>query len=511
MSAPTLPDAALSVRGLSKTFPGQRALVDLDFDLARGEVRALVGQNGSGKSTFIKILAGYHEPDPGAQVSVAGRPLAFSDPQGTLVAGLRFVHQDLALVPTLDTLDNLALGRGYERARGGTISWRREAAAARSLLREFGYDFDLRAPTSRLSASERTGIAIARALQGWEGEAHVLFLDEPTAALPAGETQQLFEVVRMVQRRGVAVVYISHQFNEVFEICQRVTVLRDGCEVATRAVAELDEPELIELTVGRSVQRADVRKRAGRTTQSTSALRVRGLTGRVLRAIDLDVERGEVVGIAGITGSGREELLSLLFGAVPREGLVELNGKLLKPGRPDLSLTQGMAFVPSDRLANGLLADMSVRENLTISAMRNYVGHFGLRAGLETRDVSGWLERLDVTPRRTETIISRLSGGNQQKVMLGRSLRLDPQVLLLDEPTQGVDVGATVAIHDIIDRIAVTGAAVLIASTESAELVRLCDRIVVLAGGRVRGICIGGETSADELTEMTLRGGSAAA
>ena len=511
MSASTSAASALSVRGISKTFPGQRALVDVDFDLAPGEIRALVGQNGSGKSTFIKILAGYHEPDPGAQATVAGRALAFSDPQGTLAAGLRFVHQDLALVPTLDTLDNLALGRGYERARGGTISWRREAAAARSLLHEFGYDFDVRAPTSKRSASERTGIAIVRALQGWEGEAHVLFLDEPTAALPAGETQRLFDVVRMVARRGVAVVYISHHFGEVFELCERVTVLRDGRVVATRAVAELHETELIELTVGRSVQRADVRRRAERVSQSTLALRVRGLGGKVLTAVDLDVQRGEVVGVAGITGSGREELLSLLFGVVSREGVVEVDGEVLAPGRPDHSVARGMALVPSDRLANGLLANMTVRENLTIGSLRRYMGRLGLRAGAETKDVATWLERLDVTPRRPEAIIARLSGGNQQKVMLGRSLRLEPRVLLLDEPTQGVDVGATVAIHDIIDGIARTGAAVLITSTDSAELVRLCDQIVVLADGRVRGVSVGAETSADELTELTLRGASASA
>jgi ribose transport system ATP-binding protein len=502
------PTSALSVRGLSKTFPGQRALVDVAFDLPAGEVRALVGQNGSGKSTFIKILAGYHEPDAGAEATVAERPLAFGDPQGTLAAGLRFVHQDLALVPTLDTLDNLALGRGYERGRGGTISWRREAMSARSLLHEFGYDFDLRVPTSKLSASERTGIAIVRALQGWEGQAHVLFLDEPTAALPAGETQRLFDVVRMVQRRGVAVVYISHHFSEVFEICQRVTVLRDGSVVTTRAVDELDESELIELTIGRGMQRADVRKRADRVPDPTPALRVRGLAGKVLRGIDLDVKRGEVLGIAGITGSGREELPSLLFGAVAREGEVEVGGEVLAPERPDLSVARGMALVPSDRLANGLLADMTVRENLTIGSLHRYIGRLGLSAGAETKAVDSWLERLDVTPRRMETIIARLSGGNQQKVMLGRSLLLEPRVLLLDGPTQGVDVGAKVAIHDIIDAIAKTGTAVLVSSTESAELVRLCDRIVVLAGGRVHGECVGPETSADELTEMTLRGAS---
>jgi ribose transport system ATP-binding protein len=498
--------SALEVHGLSKTFPGQAALISVDFELASGEVHALVGQNGSGKSTLIKVLAGYHTPDPGSSVAVAGVPLTFSDPRGALAAGLRFVHQDLALIPTLDTLDNVALGRGYECLRGGTISWRREAESARDLLGEFGYDFDLRAPVSKLTASERTGIAVVRALQGWEGQAHVLFLDEPTAALPAGEVQRLFEVVRMIQRRGVAVVYISHHFHEVFDICDRVTVLRDGRVVTTRAVSDLDEPELIELTIGRSIQRADIRKRGQRAADGTAVLRVRGLTGRLLRGVDLDVYAGEVLGVAGITGSGREELASLVFGAVRGGGDVQVDGRTIKPGRPDRSVARGMVFVPADRLASGILADMSVRENLTIGSLRRYIGRLGLRIRAEIADVVDWLERLQVVPRRSEAVIARLSGGNQQKVMLGRALRLEPRVLVLDAPTQGVDVGAKAAIHDIVDGVAMRGTAVLVASTESAELVRLCDRVLVLAEGRVRIICVGAETTSDRLEELTLGG-----
>jgi ribose transport system ATP-binding protein len=498
---------ALTVRNLSKTFPGQRALIDVDFELAPGEVRALVGQNGSGKSTFIKILAGYHKPDDGAQVTVAGEPLAFNDPGGALAAGLRFVHQDLALVPTLNTLDNLALGRGYERGLAGTISWRREASSAHALLHEFGYDFDLRAPVSKLRASEQTGIAIARALQDWEGEAHVLFLDEPTAALPAGEVQRLFEVVSMVKDRGVAVVYISHHFSEVFAICDRVTVLRDGRLVTTRPVAELDEAKLGELTVGRDLEIVTGRTPTQRVAeQREPVLRVRGLGGRVLRDVDFDAHRGEVIGFAGVTGSGREELASLIFGAVAREGEVELDGATLPPGRPERSVKSGMALVPADRLASGVLAEMTVRENLTIGSLSQYMSRLGLRKGAEAGDVDGWLERLEIVPRRSEAIVARLSGGNQQKVMLGRALHLQPLVLILDGPTQGVDVGAKVAIHEIIDTVARSGAAVLVASTESDELIRLCDRIVVFEGGRIQCVCVSSETSSRQITELTLGG-----
>jgi ribose transport system ATP-binding protein len=494
---------ALRIRQLSKTFPGQRALIDVDFELAAAEVHALVGQNGSGKSTMIKVLAGYHEPDPGATVEVAGQPLALGDAAATLAAGLRFVHQDLALVPTLDTLDNLALGRGYVRNGAGTISWRREAGAARELLRELGYDFNLRRPVSHLSAAERTGIAIARALQGWEGTAHVLFLDEPTATLPAGEAHRLFEVINMVKQRGVAVGFVSHHFTEVFAICDRVTVLRDGRIVGTRQVADIDEPHLIELTVGRAVQRLDRRDHEA-APRDDVVLRVSGLAGRVLQGIDFEVHSGEIVGVAGVTGSGREEVPQLVFGVSDRQGDVTVDAKSVRSGRPAESMARGMALVPSNRLTQGVLADMNLRENMTLGSLGRYIGPMGLRRGAERADVGEWLERLEVQPPRSEARLAKLSGGNQQKIVIGRALRLEPRVLVLDEPTQGVDVGAKAAIHKIIDEVAESGASVLVASTESEELVRLCHRIIVLTNGRIRTIRKASEITADELTELAL-------
>ena len=245
--------ALLTIDELSKTFPGQKALDSVHFELEPNEIHALVGQNGSGKSTFIKILAGYHDPDPGAEATIDGRTFRLGDPVAAFGAGLRFVHQDLGLAPTLGTLDNLALGRGYLRGRTGTISWRREAREARKLLGSLGYDFDITAPVSSLAAAERTGVAIARALEGWEEQARILVLDEPTASLPAAEVDRLFSVLRMVHREGVALIYVSHHFGEVFEISERITVLRDGAVVATEVTTDLDESQLIELTIGRAL------------------------------------------------------------------------------------------------------------------------------------------------------------------------------------------------------------------------------------------------------------------
>jgi ribose transport system ATP-binding protein len=405
-ASPTSDIPALSVRGLTKTFPGQRALDDVDFEVVAGEVHALVGQNGSGKSTLIKTLAGYHVPDDGI-VDVAGTRLDLGNPHASAVAGLRFVHQDLALVPLLDAVDNLALGRGYQRNAVGSIRWRRERAAAREVLSDLGYDFDLRTPVGKLRAAERTAVAVARALQDYGAPPRVLVLDEPTASLPAAEVAQLYEVIRAVTRRGVAVVYISHHFNEVFAISDSVTVLRDGRIVATRTTASLDEDELIDLTIGRELRRRDTRPSAQKPDREV-VLSVRGLGGGVVDGIDFEVHAGEVVGVAGVTGSGREEVAPLVFGARQRDGEVAMDGITLPAGRPDLSLRRGMALVPAERLANAALVDRTLTENTTLGHLRPYATPAGLNRRAERADVLEWLDRLEVMPPAPERVLGTL-------------------------------------------------------------------------------------------------------
>ena len=341
------------------------------------------------------------------------------------------------------------------------------------------------------------------ALQEYGSEPHVLFLDEPTASLPAAEVSQLYDVVRAVQRRGVAVVYISHHFNEVFDIADRVTVLRDARIVGTYATSALDEDKLIELTLGRELRMHDVRETERRPNREV-VLSVRGLWGNVLRGIDFDVHASEVVGVAGVTGSGREEIAPLVFGALPRVGDVTLDGIALPSARPDIALRRGMALVPANRHANAALADMSLRENTTLGWLKPYARATGLNLRRERRDVGEWLERLSVKPAFPDVLLATLSGGNQQKVMLARALRREPRVIVLDEPTQGVDVGAKAAIHSIVDRTAAAGAGVLVVATESEDLVRLCDRILVVAGGRILAELDGRSVTADEVTELTL-------
>ena len=475
----------LAVRDLSKTFPGQVALAGVDLELAAGRTHALVGQNGSGKSTFIKILAGYHQPDPGSHATLGDAPLRLGDAKASEEAGIRFVHQDLGLVETLDTVENIALGVGFTTRRGGRIDWASDTRRAREALADLGFvDIDVTAPVAGLAPSQRTAVAIARALQGWEAGARLLVLDEPTAALPGADVERLFAAIERVKQRGVAILYVSHHLDEVFDIADEVSVLRDGERVATVDIAEVDHDGLIELMIGHRLERRRQRPRV--VVDEPGGLTVRGLAGGTLQGVDLAVERGEVVGVAGITGSGRELLVPLITGQLPSDhGHVYVDDVAIPNYSPRAGLQAGMAFVPADRATQGVIPLESVRANLTVSDLQRHWRGGRLRHREETEETVGWIDRLRIKTQGTELPISSLSGGNQQKVLFGRSLRLAPRVLVLDEPTQGIDVGAKEEIMGLIDQAAESGAAVLVASTDTDELVRLSHRVVVLRAGRV--------------------------
>jgi ribose transport system ATP-binding protein len=479
------PTPALEVRGLSKTFPGQRALIDVDLELQPGEIRALVGQNGCGKSTLIKILAGYHDPDPGAEVYVNGEPLALGTAGAGDHAGLRFVHQDLGLVPTLDACDNLAMGHGYERNKLKLISWRREQRLARETLRDLGYDFDVRQPTSHLVISQRTAIALARALSPRSTPPRVLVLDEPTANLPATEIKRLFEVVRSVRDRGVAVLFVSHHLDEVFGLCDNVTVLRDGRHIVTRPVEGLDEDALIALMIGRTLEEFPAPSEAvGESGEPV--LRVKDLHSGVLAGVDLDVRPGEIVGIAGITGSGREEIALALFGGVSRSGTVSIGGKEIVEHRPDKAVAAGLALVPAERHANAAFLESTLRENVSIVNPGAFLSRGLLNRRREVSEVTTWLQKLKVRPPHCERALGTLSGGNQQKVMLARWMRQKPTVLMLDEEA------------------AAQGAAVVVVSTDHSELTRLAERVVVLRNGRVADVLRRPHIDPDRITAATI-------
>ncbi|KJL42312.1 sugar ABC transporter ATP-binding protein [Microbacterium trichothecenolyticum] len=491
----------LELRRISKTFGLTKVLKDVSLDISPGEVHALVGQNGSGKSTLIKVLAGFHQADPGGEAFVDGSPIDFSNPDAVHAAGVRFVHQDLGLVPSMSVVDNLALGHGYVTALGGRIRWRDQAARAEAALDAIGYEVNVNSLVDNLQPVERTAVAIARALQSAAGDMSILVLDEPTATMPNAEVERLFEIIRNVRNQGVGILYVSHHLEEVFELADRVTVLVDGTLVATEKASNLTQRSLVELMTGGVVDR--VVERRDRALGET-LLRLRGVGGAELAELDLDVRAGEVVGVAGITGSGREELCSLIFGSRSRTGDVTIDGAALDKLRPDRARRIGLALVPANRLRDGVVIGQNVRENANLASMKRLAPGGWVRPRADRRQALQIVRKMSVKTPSIEASIEALSGGNQQKVVIGKWLQTSPRVLLLDEPTQGIDIAAKAEIHHLVDEVAAQGVAVLVCSSDEPELERLCDRVVILRQGRVVGELRGDEIRTSRIVHMSL-------
>ncbi len=492
----------LRVRNLSKTFGSTRALDGVDLDVGAGEIHALIGQNGCGKSTLIKVLAGFHQAEAGMEIEVAGQAVELGRAADSRNAGFRFVHQDLGLVDTLSTVENLMLGRELATARGGRIRWADECRDVQRRMDELGYRFDVTSAVGGLGAAERTGVAIARALWDWES-ARVLVVDEPTASLPREEVAILFGALERLRAAGLGVIYVSHRLDEIFEIGDRVTVLRDGRLVGTWNISDIDQDDLVRSMVG-NVQLRPPHDRSAPIPKAEAALGVTGLRGTVVDGVDLEVRRGEVLGIAGLTGSGREEILPLLFGHAARAGDVRLNGRLV-PAHPRGAMRAGLALVPADRRGQGAVFSMSLQQNYGLTDLRPFAKRIGfLSRDRERVECDGWIQRLDVRPARSDAIFASLSGGNQQKIVLAKWLRRRPAVLLLDEPSQGVDVGAKAVIHALARQVAAEGASVVIASSDDSELCDTCDRVLVMRDGRIAGEVTGDGLTTEELGRLQL-------
>jgi len=497
------PFPVLDVVSLSKTYPGQVALADAELRLMPGEVHALVGQNGSGKSTLIKLLGGYVKADHGSKVVFGGAPVDLWTLDRDARRHIRIVHQDLGLVPSLSTVENLGLGRGYDTDFAGRIRWRAEVRRAQDLLLAFGLAPDVRRPVAFLSAAERAAVAIVRALQDWDfDQPGLLVLDEPTASLNRGEVDALFREVRRIAELGAAVLFVSHMLDEVLELADRVTVLRDGNVVAAgEPVKGLNERRLVELIVGRSV--TELYPGTDHVV-GKPVLEAEMVFGISLRSVSLKVHEREVLGVAGLVGSGREEIAGSLFGATPR-----FVGKVLVDKHkvfctPRDSIRAGIGYVPADRKAVGLDVQERLHEHIPLPRLGPLQGRIRLNHRAVRTEAAEWAERLDVQPLKLDRKMEKFSGGNQQKAVLARWLRIAPRVLLLDEPTQGVDVGAKASIYRQIRDAAADGMAVLVASSDAEELVHLCDRVLVFRSGTVAIELRGNTLTEERLVAETL-------
>jgi len=500
----------LEMRDIGKTFPGVRALGGVSLTLRRGEVVALLGENGAGKSTLINVLSGVFSSYDG-EILLDGEPVAIHTPPDAQRLGIATIHQELNLVPDMSVADNIWLGR--ERTGRGLVSGRRTNAGAAELLRRVGLDVPPKRLVRQCRVAEQQLIEVAKALSV---DARILIMDEPTSALADAEVRRLFGVIRGLTAEGAAIVYISHRLEELEEIADSVNVLRDGRWIGSTPMAGTVRDELIRMMVGRSIDELPRRTRLrGKGDAEPVRLKVAGLevardggAGRVaVKGVDLEVRRGEVVGLAGLMGAGRTETLEAIFGAYPRHavrGRMELDGRSYAPHSPKDAIRAGVVLVAEDRKQQSLVLGSSVKFNTSLASLSDFLTLGWVRAKAERKEVGDQVRRLGVKTPSINTTVSTLSGGNQQKVVLAKCLLTQPSVILLDEPTRGIDVGAKDEIYALVADLAQAGVSVLVASSELPELLRMSDRIVVLCEGRVTDVVGAADADQSRILEAAM-------
>lgn len=471
----------VEVHGATVRFGSDTALDNVDFRMFGGEVHSLMGENGAGKSTLIKALTGAHPLDAGT-IRLDGELLHLSSPRDAQRHGIRTVYQELDLLPNLSVAENIMLGR--EPRRLGGIDWKRMRHEASEALLDLGLDIDPVSPLSSHSLAVQQLIAIARAISS---EVRVLVLDEPTSSLDADEVAELFRVIRDLKERGVAILFVSHFLDQVYEICDRITVLRDGALVGEYLTGELLRIDLVQKMLGKDPDDLAVRSRTEKGVPDAEPfVRATGLTSGLLRDVEVTVIEGEVLGLAGLLGSGRTELARALTGVDrPEAGEIVYRGKRIAPSTPRKAIALGIAYSSENRKAEGIIEHLTVRENiaLAIQAERGFLRRMSLRRQREL--AASWIEALGIRPASPEALAGTLSGGNQQKVLLARLLALAPRLLVLDEPTRGIDVGAKVEVQNLVNELADNGMSVIFISSELEEVLRVASRITVLRDGQV--------------------------
>jgi ribose transport system ATP-binding protein len=507
------PDVLLKAHGIGKSFPGVRALDKVDILVRRGSLNALVGENGAGKSTLMNILAGVFPPDQG-QILLNGKPVSFRNPREAQDVGVAIIHQELPLVPNLSVAENIFLGR-EPRTRLGLIDYRKMLSDARILLAPLDPDLDPRSLVSRFRVGAQQIVEIAKALSF---NAQVIIMDEPTSAITEHEVTSLFRLIEQLKQQGVGIIYITHKLAELPRIADEITVLRDGRLIANKDFRDVTHDEIVRMMVGRDLVK--LLPKAARAA-SENALEVRGISLKhsdrpgdfAVRDVSFDVRSGEVVGIFGLMGAGRTELLQTIFGLHPRNssGTVAVAGKRVDIRSPGDAIAAGLALAPEDRKAEGLILIMSVAQNCSLASLKRTTQFGMLRPMHERSLVAKLLNRLTVKTPSIHEPVRNLSGGNQQKVVLSKWLATEPKVLLLDEPTRGIDLNAKREIYALLDELAGNSLGIVVVSSELPEILSIADRILVLAEGRLTAEFDRGEATEEKILKAALPKGAAQA
>ena len=483
----------LSLDRISKSFPGVRALHNVSLALHAGEVTALVGENGAGKSTIVKILTGIYTPDEG-EISVGGLARSFSSPRESWAAGIAAIHQETVMFDELSVAENIFMGH-MPVSITGLVDWLQMRHRAAELLQRIDADFDPDAKLKQLSVAQKHMVEITRALSH---EASVIIMDEPTAALSRNEIHDLFRIIAQLKAGGRAVLFISHKFDEIFRVADAFVCLRDGEKVGSGNIAEITESKLVSMMVGRPIDQVFPKRDIA---IGETVLQVEGLSNATEFAdISFELRRGEILGFYGLVGAGRSEAMQCLFGMTSAaHGTVALNGQFLRISSPMDAIQAGISYVPEDRQEQGAVLPLGIRENITLASIASHVKNLFLSKASELEDVRKFGARLDVRAAHWQQQLGELSGGNQQKVVIAKWLAAKPKVIILDEPTKGIDVGSKAAVHDFIGELAEEGLAVILISSELPEIMGLADRVVVMQEGRIANVFTRGSWSAEEI------------
>lgn len=492
-------DLFIRLSNVSKTFPGVKALDNIQLEVKKGEVHALIGENGAGKSTLIKILAGIYKPDDGADIVIDGVEYQALTPIVSLRKGIIVIYQDFSLFPNLSVAENIAISLDIEQDNK-FLNWKRVRDVAAKAIEQLGVDIDIDAQLGTLSVAKQQLVAIARALVY---DAKMIIMDEPTSSLSKGEVELLFKIIRSLQKKGISILFVSHKLEELFEVSSRFTVLRDGKYVGSYNRDELDNDKLIALMVGRKIEfTRHAANEIGETLLEVKNLFKRGN----FKDISFELHKGEILAITGLVGAGRTEVAQALCGInIPDGGKIILEGKEVKINSSEEAVRNGIAFVPESRQAEGLIIRQSVEDNITLTVMKRLISKLHIINSAKKRKAAEeWIKALNVKPPYPDMTVQKLSGGNQQRIVIAKWLATDPKVLIIDEPTNGIDVGAKREIHQLIRELASKGMGIIMISSELPEVLAISDRVLVMRRGRITASFDGNNVTQEEIMNKAI-------